>query len=391
MRGHLINVHRGNAARTGVVDATGLPSFRKVRWRHRMLDEGFGGPVRHGDLVIIGAQDGMHALDFTTGEEVWANRLHEMVQSPLLVDDVLYCPCRLPGFVAAVRVTDGSTVWRFAPETKTEDSDFEASPVLAEEVLCVSRNDGTVFGLEPTTGEAVWERRVGRSAWGAPAYVDGVLVVLSRDGIVAAIAPESGRIIWWTGLDELEGFSANFDTTATPAVADGSVFVAAGLGANAALACLDLSSGALRWLFRPPPVRRPGFKAATSPTVARDSVYYAHADGTLYRVDASNGEAIWRSKVEAWMVPEKYGVENEADVDAFGVNTRGILFVGDQLYLSRDSIGLTVLDAASAKLAWHWPCEENVDSPLIGDGWVAIRNCGFLSNRKVFSDLHLLT
>ncbi|HEX4682917.1 MAG TPA: PQQ-binding-like beta-propeller repeat protein [Gemmatimonadaceae bacterium] len=75
------------------------------------------------------------------------------------------------------------------------------------------------------------------------------------------------------------------DIVATPAVANGLVYIGSG---NGKMYAIDRSSGATRWIFdAKSPIQ-------SSAAVAGGAVYFASRDGIVHAIDASTGKSRWR-------------------------------------------------------------------------------------------------
>lgn len=214
------------------------------------------------------------AIDADSGERLWSvdpeNDALRYWASPTVHDGVVYLGDgdeRLRAFDAAT----GELVW----ERTFDDDVFEgiyAAPRVGLRGLAVGTAGGTVYTLDPATGETVWRTSVfgriestlafdpplfyavtnggdvytfgngGRGYWHValpglsstvPAAADGRCYVGCHDGKVYALA--DGAVEWSTGVG---GF-----VSGGIAVADGRVFVAGGTG----LTVLDAESGDRRW------------------------------------------------------------------------------------------------------------------------------------------------
>jgi outer membrane protein assembly factor BamB len=246
-------------------------------------------------------------------------------------------------------------------------SEASGSPAIADEVLYVTANDGSVHAIDPITGEERWQMthdylRVVTS----PAVGGGAIYVsmayptsAARNGTVMALDKRSGTQLWefftkgrpvgspvvsdftlhvgtddgfLYGLDTNLGteswrFDAGFAVTASPAVADGTVFVST---ADGVLHAVDADTGTERWQFATGMVQ-----PLSAPTVADGVVHVGGADGVVYAVDYDTGEELWL-------------FDTGGAILADSIVADGVLYVGS------DSGHLFALDAATGSRRWSY-------------------------------------
>ncbi|MBA2564856.1 MAG: PQQ-binding-like beta-propeller repeat protein [Gemmatimonadetes bacterium] len=99
--------------------------------------------------------------------------------------------------VKALRAGDGGELW-----SRQLAQGFQASPALAEGVLIVSapHPEARAFGLNPRTGDTLWERRVGDLVQ-PPLLSAGRAIFISLNGRVSALELGSGAEAWETRLE----------------------------------------------------------------------------------------------------------------------------------------------------------------------------------------------
>lgn len=149
--------------------------------------------------------------------------------------------------------------------------------------------------------------------------------------ILTAISLRNRKILWT--------FETHSDRIATPAVADGTVFVAGiasgGLsGRNTHLFALDASSGKLIWTFAPP--QDPPMAAFA---VGEDDVFIGvdSAPGTLYAIDRNSGQIHWKAAIDG-------AVDRPA-------------LVADVLYIAAGPGGLHAFDVSTGRALWGAPVD----------------------------------
>lgn len=150
--------------------------------------------------------------------------------------------------------------------------------------------------------ETVWKAALGPS-YSGPVVSDGLVVttetVDAKLERVTAFELETGKVRWttqWEGAMSVPFFAKkNGDwIRATPAIADGKVYVA---GMKDLLVCLDLKTGEEIWrcdFTERYKTAVPAFGFASSPLVDAGFVY-VQAGEALCKLDANTGETVWRS------------------------------------------------------------------------------------------------
>src|SRR5947207_2451898 len=100
---------------------------------------------------------------------------------------------------------------------------------------------------------------------------------------VAGSAPPAAPAVRWT-------YEAGDAIDASPAIVDGTVYVAS---ANGDLAAIDLMSGQLRWKYA-----TGGMIGESSPAVGGGAVYFGELNGTIHAVNVRDGKRLWTFKTD---------------------------------------------------------------------------------------------
>lgn len=178
-----------------------------------------------GKLQLISpTSKGMFALDPSTGEEIWRIRY-----------DGFSTPCRpvydagsglivistgfSKGALLAMKPTGkGDVTETHLNWLQTKSMPSKPSPLLIDGLLYVIQDQGVATCLELTTGETVWQQRIGGNFSASPVYAGGNIYVLNEEGIVTVFAP--GREFKEVAVNHLpDGIMAS------PAVAGDSLFI----------------------------------------------------------------------------------------------------------------------------------------------------------------------
>jgi eukaryotic-like serine/threonine-protein kinase len=189
-----------------------------------------GGPVTRGaalkdGVAYVGATGGrFSALDAETGALRWSIELGPgEVGTPVVGPDSVYVARRIhapaaPFDIVAIDRTNPGIRWAF-----TAQSGRQAYPGgLANGLLYVCADDGTLTALDPASGVQRWAVRAASLQLGTLASIVGTqLYVSSSDRNVQAFDATTGAHLWTVGVSGVPTEAA---------VVDGSVFVGSTLG-----------------------------------------------------------------------------------------------------------------------------------------------------------------
>ncbi len=145
--------------------------------------------------LLSGAGDVVQGFDLESGERIWSARsVGEGVVPSLVVGEGMVFS--VSGFGdAALRamklggkgdVSETHIVWE-----QKKIVPMLASPVLANGLLFIVKENGMAACIEPKSGEIVWQKSIGRSFSASPVVAEGRVYFLSEQGETTII--EAGR------------------------------------------------------------------------------------------------------------------------------------------------------------------------------------------------------
>jgi outer membrane protein assembly factor BamB len=328
----------GSPPTGGVV--TGPTAGGEAVWRRRLPEASFSSPVAVGDRVYVGFGNtrsrsdddggGVAALSLADGGVEWTARgPGDVVAAPAVADGAVLTGAttgpRLDpdsrGRLRAVETDDGSERW-----VRDLDDPVVGPPAVADGRVYATTTEGLVLAVEAATGETVWETAAIAPVFGGPAVGD-LVYVGGLEGHLEAFAPADGSRQWRyrTGGDRRIGPTPavadgqvvvashrrlqpavhavvdgeqrwRVDTgeamLGSPAVADGRVFVPAGLGVVAT------DGDGIAWRDR---TSEFGTVTASAPAVVDDTVYVGSSgvDGGRLLAYATDGSVRWTAPADA--------------------------------------------------------------------------------------------
>jgi outer membrane protein assembly factor BamB len=278
------------ASTTGVVGAldaaTGAPL-----WQQPMPDaSATGGPLVAENLVVVSTTDGgLRAFDVDTGEPVWA-RAGTATTDPwhhgsiAFADGVIFSGFS-DGSLTASRIQTGEVIWTTQLRVSANEAAggivwaAPSTPVVANGVVYVASYDpkigfkGALVALDATTGAEVWRysSREPATAVSPPAVADGIVYVGGQDGTLTALDGATGQVQWQVVLPARlnEG----------PTIGGNTIYLSL---ADRSLIALDLHTHQLLWT-----VKSVG-QLLGGPVVIGDSIYGVAGEGPIVALRAAS-------------------------------------------------------------------------------------------------------
>lgn len=178
--------------------------------------------------LISVAADQTHSYDPRTGDELWHVRYEGFanVACPVLVDanaDTGPNVCISTGFGktelwslqmnGSGDVTESHVAWRAGKQMPKLPT-----PIVVNNRIFTVSDQGVASCLDTTTGERIWQARLGGNYSASPVFGDGKLYFSSEDGSVTVMKPaDEPRIL---AVNKLSG-----TIKATPAIVDRAIFL----------------------------------------------------------------------------------------------------------------------------------------------------------------------
>ena len=203
-----------------------------------------------------------------------------------------------------------------------------------------------------------WETRLNGQVFATPAVADGVVYVGSTGGVMNALKTRTGERVWAFAAGRPIYGEAAIDGDAVYFVCDNGYLFKLKRASGEEAWRYDLGDSRASRVLGHPTVYDWDWQAP-KPVVAGGVVYVGAGDGSVHAVDAISGAARWRASVQG-------RVRNTAAVDATRVivaSTSGVVHA---------------LDRAAGKPLWTHDTGAHVDTaPVLFDGKVVVGNRGF--------------
>ncbi len=237
--------------------------------------------------LYVAAQDGtVRALEASTGQEIWSQRLKPDLTTGVAADAELVVVGNTEGEVVALASSDGSERWRVPAR-----SALLGPARLSDEGVLVQGADDTVRLLAARDGQLRWQAAFASpplSLHGtATPWVDNRLVLVGlANGKLAALDLTSGRSRWAipvarpTGRSEVERL---VDLDADPVAAGGAGYA---VSYHSGLVAVALTDGSSIW--------RRDWASVAGFSLSGNRLYLSTREGQVIAVDARNGVALWQ-------------------------------------------------------------------------------------------------
>jgi outer membrane protein assembly factor BamB len=171
--------------------------------------------VADGVLYVLDSNGAMHAFRTATGAGIWQKQLLASSEQPtgLTISGGSIFLGTSAGAMYQVDGTNGNVVWTYHP-----GSDILSAPVVADGLVYVKDNNGTLHAVSIATHKPVWTQT------GAPTSLYGMTVVGGRVYYTTSLAMQArdaktGKAVWASAAPTGKAFMG------TPAVANGMVFI----------------------------------------------------------------------------------------------------------------------------------------------------------------------
>lgn len=213
--------------------------------------------------------------------------------------------------------------------------DLRSTPAISEAVAYFGTRDGYLIALDLATHRPKWSFDLGGyPVRSSPAVANGTVFLANGFGVFA-IDAETGQQLWKLPID--------YAGESSPVVVDGVVYVAS---KKNRLYAIDAETGEQRWFFKTSGL------LFGSPSVAGDTVVIGTDDGDLFALDRAHGYSIWKVKLDS-------GIYSTPAID------------DSRIFVTTRNKTTVALELATGHEIWAYPIGGST-SPAVADGVVFI-------------------
>ena len=295
---------------------------------------GFVTPAVVDEIVYVGTENRMNALDSWTGETLWSFETAEIFWgTPLVADGAVYfgLPNRQ---VYALDAQTGTFQWAHPTQHDV------VHMAIDDGVVYVFTEQNRLLALEASTGEKIWTYLPEGEA-SSPEVGEGVVYL--------SVGPRLVKLDALTGQELQRVDTGRFFQNLT--LADGRLY---GLPPfpdqpqpGTVIHALDPATGDVLW------TSESNARVVASVSVAAGVAYVSDLSGHLSAYDAMTGGPLWRHQVAA---------ENEEFVPP-----RAPTIIDGVVYYRSGLCCLHALDAATGQVLWQHQTDAVVSAPAVSD------------------------
>jgi len=213
-------------------------------------------PAVDSGMVFVGCENingsSLFAIDEESGKLIWESEVGPIGRiAPVISDDkiiVTYAQLSTPvigqatTYLAAVYKDNGTLAWDVEIGNITLSTKYPAdrpflghleigssTPVVYDNKVFVASPDGTIYAINATSGEIIWEFEVSKESiisqtfgtgiiYSSPVIADNILYVATQTGRIYALDI-------YTGIEICESFKADAGFISSPIVVDGILYI----------------------------------------------------------------------------------------------------------------------------------------------------------------------
>lgn len=199
----------------------------EVRWRvEHDGEQAYSTPIVIDDggqaQLVTARGEAIIAYSPADGREVWRCRHegHSVVPRPVAANGLVYCCTGYwnPSLLAIRTGGRGDVTATHLAFTLRRGVPFNPSPLVAGGQLYLVSDMGILACFDATSGEDVWQKRLGGNYSASPTLADGKLYLLAEDATMHVLAP--GTTFQELAVNRLDGRAL-----ATPAFVDGTIYL----------------------------------------------------------------------------------------------------------------------------------------------------------------------
>lgn len=264
-------------------------------------------------------------------DEVWTSSLGDDPTRVVVANGTVFCRTK-EGELHALSTTDGSMEWQLTDSVK-----FGRTPGVYNETVVVGGRNGSVYGLDASTGGQQWTFDVGEEV-GGNTISDGTAYAWNGNNELYAISIATGDKKW-----EIQGGTGIYRVSVA-----GNYLIH--IDFNSVLYIHDTTDGSKHWTFD-----LPYREIGAGPVVTEDIIYLGTGSG-VHALDPGNGER--------WSFDT-------------GDKVSSLAFADETVFAGTNSDNLYALDATDGAERWSYQLDGGAyPRPVVVDGTVYVGSSG---------------
>jgi outer membrane protein assembly factor BamB len=309
-------------------------------WAFTTGNEILSNPGVGNGVVYVGSKDNyLYAVNAATGKQIWKSRQGLVSAAPQVVNGMV-CVATVTGEFSAIRAATGAVAWRQQTDTPAA---FKPDWAVAGGTVILQSTTQPLTVYDAVTGAkgTTTFGSPGQFAGGAIGAANGVLYAVEESSALFAVRIATGTVLWQRYVSSNE---SGFFTSIV--IIDGVIYITDDGGT---LYSLNAANGNSNWTY-------PAGASQLSTPVAADGIVYVTDDsGILHAITTAGGKRVWTH-------------QTVSSGEIGPALHRGRLYV---------STGLAVqaLDARTGNAVWSYTPPNTgafVSTPAVADGLVFI-------------------
>ena len=225
-------------------------------------------------IYALNKVDGSINWIYPTGAQVCANK-------PMLKDNALFCALWYDfyeGKLFKINASTGNRIWDVSLSAGPWDNSITADG--QGRIFLAIYYDITINAYNETNGHILWTYALHDGALSFNAYHNGRVFIADNSGYVYALNASTGQLIWEIKVGNCYDISS-------PTISGGLLFIGTRDGPNGAYYALNESTGSILW-------RYPIGASITAPPSVVDGMMFCGSDGwNMYAFDVGAGSGDW--------------------------------------------------------------------------------------------------
>lgn len=316
--------------------------------------------VADGLVFTVDAEGLVSAFSLQDGENIWEKELEpeneEAAEASISGGGIAFYDGKVFvttgfGWVFALDAKDGKLLWQ-----QDIGAPIRIAPTINDELVIIQTLDNGIYALKIADGSRLWKDKLEAESTimiggAAPAYSPekDLVVAAFSNGQIQAYKASTGTPLWAEWLvpgSTTESIADITSVKASPVIDNDKVFA---VGYNAPLVAIDIRTGVKLW--------QKEIAASSLPWVAGNFVFVLTNDGDLAALDKQNGKIIWST-----IIPYAGGEEQ------VGIFTSGPVLANDALLVASSNGKLFSVSPYNGRILGVADVEEGIESTPIVAG-----------------------